>query len=56
MKLLLRDYISSLRERSELDRVLMPLLIASDLRVVREPELGIPDPLRLPPARHLPAP
>jgi hypothetical protein len=43
MKLLLRDYIASLRERSELDRVLVPLLIASDLRVVREPELGMPE-------------
>lgn len=43
MKLLLRDYIASLRERDELDRVLVPLCIAKGLRIVREPELGSPE-------------
>lgn len=41
MRLLLRDFLASLRERKELDRVLVDLLVAMGLRVVRLPSHGI---------------
>ncbi len=40
MKLLLQDYVASLRERDELDQILVPLLTAMGFRVVREAVRG----------------
>jgi hypothetical protein len=41
LRLILRDFLASLQERKELDRVIVDLLVAMGLRVVRLPSHGI---------------
>ncbi len=41
MRLLFRDYVASLRERGELDRIVTDVLISAGLKVLDVPTLGM---------------
>lgn len=43
MKVLIREYLSMLKERDELDSLIPDLLLSMDIEVIRRPQRGVPE-------------